>query len=156
MTLNLEAGYSWFNVKSNYHDSRFIGLASFEKRLEHDRFTIRVAKEYQAQFTSDRYGTYYNTSGSVSWEKALLKGWTSTVRYSIENIKPTGNTRAEEETDTNGTFIIAWSPVEQFELDWKPISYFLISLNYEHLETDYETSGTARENRYRVVTEVRF
>ncbi len=55
-----------------------------------------------------------------------------------------------------GSLSIEWNPLEQFSLNWSPLEYILVALNYEYLRTEYEILGTARENRYRVMTEVRF
>ncbi len=136
--------------------SAFVGRASLEKELEHDRFSARLAREYTSDFTTDRYGTYETTSGSLAWEKDFLKGWTYTLSYSMEKRKPTGDTGEEEETDTAGSVSIGWNPVEQFALNWRPLEDLFVTMSYEHLMTEYEISGTARENRYRVMTEVRF
>ena len=149
-------GYRWVAVEDRDRDTAFVGSASLEKDLEHDRFSMSISREYTSDFTTDRYGTYETTAGSLEWEKDFLKGWTSTVHYSMDKRRPTGDTLEEEETDTTGSLTIAWNPVEQLALDWNPIEYLLVSMTYEHLATEYETSGTARENRYRVMTEVRF
>lgn len=149
-------GYRWIVEEDRVQDTAFVGSASLEKSLEHDRITVRVAKEYTSEFTTDRYGTYDTTSASLDWVRDFLKGWTSTVHCAVDKRKPTGDTQDEDETDATGSFTVAWNPIEQFALAWKPIEYLLLSVGYEHLLTEYETSGTARENRYRVMTEVRF
>lgn len=180
MTLSLDAGYSWLVtefqtralraptsslrptgsswvvVKDRDRATAFVGSASLDKELEHDRFSMHIAREYTSEFTTDLYGTYETTSGSLVWEKDVLKGWTSTVHLSMDRRRPTGDTDDEEETDTTGSLSIGWNPVEQFALNWSPLNYVMISLSYEYLRTEYETSGTARENRYRVMVEVRY
>jgi len=149
-------GYRWVMVKERDRASAFVGSALLEKELEHDRFSLRVAREYTSEFTTDRYGTYETTSGSLAWEKDFLRGWSYTLGCSLDKRKPTGQTVEEEETDTVGSLSIEWNPLEQFSLNWSPLEYILVALNYEYLRTEYEILGTARENRYRVMTEVRF
>ncbi len=155
-TLDLEAGNSWLVMEDQDRESMFVGRASLEKAMENDRFSVSISKEYTSEYTTDRYGTYDTASGTLGWEKDLLRGWTSALHYSIDRRRPTRETLGEEETDATGSLALSWNPVEQLALNWNPIEYLMLSVNYEHLRTKYEISGTARENRYRVMAEVRF
>lgn len=148
--------YRWVVVEDEDSETEFTGSASLEKSLEHDRFSLRIAKEYTSEFTTNRYGSYDTTSGSLDWEKTFWRGWTATARGSWVRRKPTRGTEEEETTDTTGAFTIGWNPIEHLALRWEPISFLVLSLSYEHLTTEYETSGTARENRYGVMAEVRY
>jgi hypothetical protein len=115
-----------------------------------------VAKEYSSEFTTNRYGTYDTTSAVIDWYRDIARGLSTTARVTMEQRRPVGGTVDEDQTDATGGLSITWNPAEDLALSWHPIEDILVSLSYDHLRTKYETSGTARENRYRVMVEVRY
>jgi len=156
ITLGMEGGGRWLVMEDQDRESGFAGSASLAKVLEHDRLNLRVAKEYSSEFTTNRYGTYDTTSVDFDWYRDISRGFSSTARFSLEKRRPVGGTVDEEQTDGTGGLSISWNPVENITLSWDPVESILVTLSYDHLRTKYETSGTARENRYRVMVEVRY
>ncbi len=156
ITLRMEGGCRWLVTEGQDRETGFAGSAFLAKDLEHDRFSLRVAKEYTSEFTTNRYGTYDTTSGSFEWHRDIDRGLSTAARYSVDRRRPVRGTDDEDQTDDNAGFTIDWNPVEAYALSWDPIEEVLVTLAYNHLRTKYETSGTARENRYRVMVEVRY
>ncbi|HPC48176.1 MAG TPA: hypothetical protein PLW83_09025, partial [Deltaproteobacteria bacterium] len=155
-TFTAEGGAGLIDPEGYDAETTFVGSASLEKGLEHDRFLLRGEKSYTSEFTTSHYGTYDTTSAEFSWERRLHAAWTSTARLSFDRRRPTGATIDQEERDASAGISLVWNPVEQFHVNWRPIETLTVSLNWRYLRTSYETSGVARENRYGTVVEVRF
>ncbi len=156
ITLRMEGGCRWLVTEGQDRETGFAGSASLTKDLENDRFSLRVAKEYTSEFTTNRYGTYDTTSGSFEWHRDIDRGFSTSARYSMDRRRPVRGTDDEDQTDANAGLTLDWNPVEAYALSWDPVEAVIVSLAYNHLRTKYETSGTARENRYRMVIEVRY
>jgi hypothetical protein len=156
-TLSAEAGAGRLDVEGEDTRNTYVGTASLEKQLEYDRFTLSGSKAYTSEFTASHYGIYDTSSAALSWERQLHKGWTSRTSLGYEKRKPVSGTEyEEEEKDTTGAVSFEWRPIEQFDLNWQPMERLTVSTSYTYLRTEYESSGTARENRYGVMAEVRF
>jgi hypothetical protein len=158
-TLNLAAGQDWFVTKHQDRESIYSLDGSIEYAVRRDRATVRLTKGYQAQFTSNLYGIYETKTATVSLQKELIQTLAGIIDLSIirttpafelpENLPPGMfglDISTQEETDSIG----------RFTLQWDPNRYVTISGIYEHLQHDYEVSDTVRENRYRMVFEVRY
>ena len=145
-TMTIGGGYSWLIIEQQDRQSAYNALLSLVKTQNNDRFNLSLAKEYSADFTTNRYGTFDTKSASLAWQRQWWKEWSSNTGISIIKRKPTNGTLGENETDYTTSFTLAW----------KPIEYFTTDLTYEHLQTKFETSGTARENRYKLEAGVRY
>jgi hypothetical protein len=145
-TLVMGGGYSWLVMEGEDRETGYITQASLTRNEEKDRFTLEASKRISAEFTVDRYGNYDNTTASLMWERRWVEEWSTITEFSYDKEKPMARTPGQDETDYSG----------QFTLRWEPIRYLTASLIYNHLRTEYETTGTAQENRYRVVVEVRY
>ena len=144
--MSVGGGYTWLITEHLDRQSVYLANATIEKNLKDDRFHLSVAKEFSAEFTTNRYGTYDTKSASLIWDRQWLQTWSTSTRASISDRKPTAGTPGLDETDT----------VLGFRVTWKPIEYFTSNIMYDHLQSKYETSGTARENRYMMMIEVRY
>jgi hypothetical protein len=144
--ISTTGGYSWLIMEQQDRQASYIARVSLDKSLQDDRFHLSMAKEYTAEFTTNRYGTYDTKTASLSWIRQWLQTWSSSTGLSILKRIPSMGTTGEEETDSNASI----------SLTWKPIEYFTGDLIFEHLQTKYRTSGTARENRYTMTIEVRY
>jgi hypothetical protein len=139
-------GRSWLVMEHQDRQTTYNMSVSLVHAVEHDRLAVSLSKGYTSEFTTDRYGTYDTTTASMTWEKGLLRTLTGSTGLNIENRKPTTGTAGEDETDI----------VARASLSWNPIEYATATASYEHLQTEYEVSDTERENRYRMVVEVRY
>ncbi len=139
-------GYSWLIMEKRDRQSTYIARLSLDKSLAEDQFHLSVAKEYTAEFTTTLYGTYDTKTASLSWIRQWLQAWSSSTGFSISKRIPTTGTPGENETDS----------VANVTVTWRPIEYFTGNIIYEHLQTKYESSDTVKENRYRLVMEVRY
>jgi hypothetical protein len=144
--MSVTGGYSWLIMEQQDHQASYIARVSLDKNLKEDRFHLSIAKEYTAEFSTNRYGTYDTKTASFSWVRQWVQTWSSSTGLSISKRIPSMGTSGEDETDSNANI----------SLTWRPIEYFTGDLIYEHLQTKYRTSGTARENRYKMTVEVRY
>ena len=144
--ISATGGYSRLIMERQDRQSAYIARVSLDKSLPDDRFHLSMAKEYTAEFTTDFYGTYDTKTASISWIRRWLQAWSSSTEFSISRRIPTTGTAGDNETDS----------VANISVTWKPIEYFTGNIIYEHLQTSYESSDTVKENRYRLVMEVRY
>ncbi len=145
-TMIIGGGYSWLIIEGQDLHTAYLANASLEKIVEKNRFSLQITKQLVAEFTSVLYGNYDSTIASLLWERQWVEEWSTDTSLSIDSERPIGNTPGENET----------SSIAHIALNWEPIHQFTAGLNYDHLQTKYETTGTARENRYRVTGEVRY
>ncbi|HOM29808.1 MAG TPA: hypothetical protein PLS81_10180 [Deltaproteobacteria bacterium] len=157
-TFLAEAGAGRVDAEGVGAESTFAGSAAVEKQLAEDRFALRASKAYTSEFTTSRYGSYDTTSFSLDWERRVSRGLTARSNVVYERRKPVREAAQdeEEERDGSGTVSIEWLPMEHLHLDWRPLERISLTARYTYLRTAYETSGTARENRYGLMAEVRF
>ncbi len=146
INISVGGGYNWLVMEDEDRESAFYANASFEKNLRDDRVSMHIAREYSAEFTVDNYGSYDTLSAEALWHKRWLEHWSTTAGISADRSRPIGDTLDQTETDSSAHAELVWEPLEQFTA----------TLSYRYLKTRYETSGTARENRYRMVVEVRY
>ena len=135
-------------MKMEHEDRQGTYTAELEITTEtrYNVFSLSVSKGYEAEFTTDRYGTYDTRTATLAWDRTLTQDLVSSVALSFEDSKPTSDTDEEEEKDFVGRCSLAWSP-----------STHLSALAlYEHLQHGYEISDTQRENRYRIIIEVQY
>ena len=144
--MSVTGGYSWLIMEQQDRQASYIARVSLDKSLKEDRFHLSIAKEYTAEFSTNRYGTYDTKTASISWVRQWLQTWSSSTGLSISKRIPSMGTSGEDETDSNANV----------SLTWRPIEYFTGNIIYEHLQTKYRISGTARENRYTMTVEVRY
>jgi len=144
--ISATGGYSWLIIEQQDRQASYIARVSVDKRLKEDRFLLSIAKEYSTEFTTNRYGTYDTKTASLSWVRQWLPTWSSSTRLSITKRIASMGTAGEDEMDSNANISLTWNPIE----------YFTGELIYEHLQTKYWISGTARENRYTMKAEVRY
>lgn len=145
-TMNATGGYSWLIMEHQDRQAAYIARCTFDETLQDDRFHLSIAKEYTAEFTSNLYGTYDTRIASLSWERQWFQGWSSSMALAVSKRKVASGTPGQDQTDSNAHAALTWMPVE----------YFTGSIHYERHQIDYEISGTARENRYRMMIEVRY
>lgn len=157
-TLNLAAGEDWYITKHQDRQSIYSLDGSLGYAARNDRASVHLSKGYQAQFTSNLYGIYETKSATVSLQKEIVETLAGIIDLSIirttpafevpDNLPPGffQNISTEEETDSMG----------RATLRWDPNKYVTLSAIYEHLMHDYEISDSVRENRYRMVLEVRY
>jgi hypothetical protein len=107
---------------------------------------VSLAKEYTTEFTDNRYGTYDTKTASLTWIRQWLQAWSTSTGFTLSERKPSAETLEEDETESTTNVSLTWTPIE----------YFTGNVIYEHLQTNYESSDTVRENRYRLVMEVRY
>jgi hypothetical protein len=145
-SIDIRGGYSWLFTEHQDRQTDYTAHLSLDKRQDYNRFNLIIAKEYTSEFTNTFYGTYDTTSMKLAWDRQWLKEWSSAMAISAYKRRPTNGTAGEDETDS----------AAHVKLNWNPNEYFTGSLSYDHLITKYETSGTARENRYMMAIEVRY
>jgi hypothetical protein len=145
-SFSASGGLSWLVMEHQDRQTTYNMSVSLVHAVERDSLAVSVSKGYTSEFTTDRYGTYDTRTASMTWEKGLLRTLTGSTGLSIENRKPTTGTEGEEETDI----------VARASLSWNPVEYATTTASYGHLQTEYEGSDTERENRYRMVVEVRY
>ena len=148
-SLSASGGQSWLVMEHQDRETIYTTSATLEYAVERDRLAISVSKGYTSEFTTTRYGTYDTRSATLTLEKGLLTTLTGSTELSVEKRKPTTGTGGEEYTDTSTRASLAWVP-------WAPRDYATVTATYEHLQTEYEISDTVRENRYRMIVEVRY
>jgi hypothetical protein len=144
--ISATGGYSWLIMEKQDRQSAYIARVSLDKSLKEDQFHLSISKEYTSEFTTNRYGTYDTKTASLSWVRQWLQAWSSSTGLSISKLIHSTEASGEDETDSNANISLTWNPIE----------YFTGDLMYEHLQTKYRTSGTARENRYTMTVEVRY
>ncbi len=144
--MSATGGYSWLVMEKMDRETAYLARLSLDKSLADDRFHVSVAKEYTTEFTTSRYGTYDTKSASLSWTRQWLRAWSSSMIIGISKRRPTTGTAEADETDSNANV----------SLNWVPNQYFTGNIIYEHLQSREESSDTAKENRYRIVMEVRY
>ncbi len=144
--ISATGGYSWLIMEKRDRQSTYLVRLSLDKSLAEDQFHLSMAKEYTSEFTSNLYGTYDTKTASVSWTRQWLQAWSSSTGLNISKRRPTTGTPGENETDS----------VANVSVTWRPIEYFTGNIIYDHLQTKYESSDTVKENRYRLVMEVRY
>ena len=149
------AGKSWLVTEHQDRQSIYSLKASLNYTAQQDRFTAAVAKGYTAQFTSNLYGIYETKSATLLFQKGIVSTLVGIIDFNIIKTVPSFNTNEiipglttnrEKETDTVGRATLVWDPNK----------YVTTKLIYEHLQHDFEIEGTERENRYRMVLEVRY
>ncbi|MGO9147820.1 MAG: hypothetical protein ACLQDF_15795 [Desulfomonilia bacterium] len=145
-TVIVKGGYSW--LEGQDHETAYLANASLEKVVDKNRFSLQVSKQLSAQFNIglNLNGNYDSTTASLLWERHWLEKLSTTISMSLDNERPIGSTQGENET-ISGTHLT---------LTWEPIKYLAANLMYEHLQTKYEISGTARENRYSTMVKVQY
>jgi hypothetical protein len=146
-TVIVGGGYSWLSMVGHDHTA-YSANASLEKVVDKNRFSLQVSKQLSAEFAMDQnlYGNYNSTTASLLWERHWLEKLSTKMSMSLDNERPIGSTQGENETISGANLTLTWAPIK----------YLTANLMYDHLQTKYETSGTARENRYRTMVEVRY
>jgi hypothetical protein len=147
-TMSATGGYNWFIMENEDVQGENIARLSLDKTFQDDSFHFRIAKEYTSDYdyVVDRYGTFDTRSADLTWIRHWLQAWSSSVGFDITKRRPISGTIGEFEIDSNA----------RVSVTWKPIEYFTGNIIYEHLQTNYESSDTVKENRYRLVVEVRY
>jgi hypothetical protein len=146
----LSGGYNWFVMRGMDREGAYAIRGEVTTRTLNDVFTIRVAREYTAEFTTDQYGTYDSRTASASWERTLLRDLRLLSTITYEDRKPVSAVDltfpVQEEKDFAG----------MISLNWTPLRYLNVTPSYEHRERIFEIADTERENRYRIIAEVRY
>ncbi|HQJ08451.1 MAG TPA: hypothetical protein PLF54_05580 [Deltaproteobacteria bacterium] len=149
----LSGGYSWVDMEGIDREGSYVTRAELTTRTLVDVITIRIAREYTAEFTADRFGTYDTRTVFASWERTLLRDLVLLSTISYEDRKPVSaveltypDQEDQEEKEYSG----------MISLNWTPLRYLSITPSYEHRQRDFETADTQRENRYRIIAEVRY
>ncbi len=145
-TMSATGGYSWLIIENQDSQDSYLARLSLDKSMGDDRFNVSLAKEYTTEFTDNRYGTYDTKTASLTWIRQWLQAWSTSTGFTISERKPSAETQEEDETEST----------TNVSLTWRPIEYFTGNIIYEHLETRYESSDTVKENRYRLVMEIRY
>ena len=145
-TMSATGGYSWLIIENQDRQNAYLARLSLDKSLADDRFNVSLAKEYTTEFTDNRYGTYDTKTASLTWIRQWLQAWSTSTGFTLSERKPSAETLEEDETESTTNVSLTWTPIE----------YFTGNVIYEHLQTNYESSDTVRENRYRLVMEVRY
>jgi len=145
-TMSATGGYSWLFIENQDRQNAYLARLSLDKSLADDRFNVSLAKEYTTEFTDNRYGTYDTKTASLTWIRQWLQAWSTSTGFTLSERKPSAETLEEDETESTTNVSLTWTPIE----------YFTGNVIYEHLQTNYESSDTVRENRYRLVMEVRY
>ena len=145
-SMSASGGYSWLVMENQDRQGIYFMNASVEHVFEKDTITMALSKGYTAQFTTNLYGTYDTKTASLTWEKRLLAGLSSSAELTYQRTIPAKGTTGEEQTDTGARASLVWNPIEYLKTD----------LSYQHLQHKFETTGTSRENRYRMSAEVRY
>jgi hypothetical protein len=145
-TISATGGYNWVIMENEDLHGENTERLSLDKTLQDDRFHFSIGKEYTSDFTASQYGTYDTRTAELSWIRQWLQAWSSSVGFNISKRRPISGTIGEFEIDSNAHVSVAWTPIE----------YFTGNVIYEHLQTNYESSDTVKENRYRLVMEVRY
>lgn len=148
--LLLSGGYNWFIMHGMDRQGAYATRGELTTRTLNDVFAIRVAREYVAEFTADRYGTYDSRTLSASWERTLLKDLRLLSTITYEDRRPVSAIETTSIQQEEKDFIGLVS------LNWNPLRYLSITPSYEHRESEYEIADTERENRYRLIAEVRY
>jgi hypothetical protein len=146
LTMSATGGYNWLIMENEDLQGENIARLSLDKTLQDDRFHFSIGKEYTSDFTASQYGTYDTRTAELSWIRRWLQAWSSSVGFNISKRRPVSGTIGEFEIDSNAHVSLTWTPIE----------YFTGNVIYEHLQTNYESSDTVKENRYRLVMEVRY
>ncbi len=146
----LSGGYSWVDMEGIDREGSYVTRAELASRTLNDVITVRIAREYTAEFTTDHFGTYDTRTADVSWERTLLRDLVLLSTISYEDRKPVSAVDLtypdQEEKDFIG----------MISLTWTPLRYLRIIPSYEHRQRDFEIADTQRENRYRIIAEVRY
>jgi hypothetical protein len=146
LTMSATGGYNWFIAENEDPQGENILGLSLDKTLQDDSFHFSIGKEYTSDFTANRYGTYDTRTAELSWIRRWIQAWSSSLGFNISKRRPVSGTVGEFEIDSNAHVSVTWIPIE----------YFTGNVIYEHLQTNYESSDTVRENRYRLVMEARY
>jgi hypothetical protein len=146
----LSAGYTWLTMEDMDREQTYALRGELRHETPFNMLSLRASREYVAEFTTDRYGTYEARSVYFTWERSLLKDLKLMSNITYEERKPvSGNTLSpvqEKEQDISGLVSLAWNPLR----------YLFITPGYEHYERIRENEDTETENRYKVVVEVRY
>lgn len=146
----LSGGYNWLSIKGMDREGTYATRGELTTRTLYDTFSVRVSREYVAEFTTDRYGTYEARSLYGSWERALLRDLRLLSTITYEERKPVSAVETAAISGWEDDFTGLVSMV------WTPLRYVNITGTYEHFERKREIIDTERENRYRVSAEVRY
>lgn len=149
-SVRLSGGYSWLTMEGADREQSFAARGELTTRTQNDTLSIRVSREYTAEFTTDRYGTYDARSIYASWERTLLRDLMFQSNITYEERKPVSDVGFNAITgkEENITGVVSFN--------WTPLRYLSIRPSYEHLERIREVSDTVKENRYRIIAEVRY
>lgn len=148
--LMLSGGYSWLTMEDMDSEQSYAVRGELRNENPYGIITLRISREYVAEFTTDRYGVYEARSAYLTWERSLLRDLTLTSNITYEERTPVSGTESSfldgEEKDYSGLISLRWNPVR----------YLIITPGYERYEQHHEYTDTEKENRYRVVVEVRY
>lgn len=148
--LMLSGGYSWLTMEDMDSEQSYAARGELRSESPSGTITLRVSREYVAEFTTDRYGVYEARSAYLTWEWFLLRDLTLTTNITYEERNPVSGTEVSDlegqEEDYSGLISLRWNPVR----------YLIITPGYERYEQHHEYTDTEKENRYRVVVEVRY
>jgi hypothetical protein len=149
------AGKSWLVLEHSDRQSIYSMNATLNYTALQDMVALSVSKAYEAQFTSNLYGIYNTKSATLLLQKGIMRTLVGIIDFSLIRTIPISNanelipvlvTHREDETDTVG----------RASLVWDPNKYLTVKGIYEYLQHDFEIADTERENRYRMVLEVRY
>lgn len=149
-TTRLSAGYSWLSMEEQEREGNFAARGEITKRTEDDTFSVRISREYTSEFTEDRSGAYDARSIYASWERTLLRDLRLLSNITYEERKPVSGDELTFTVGEEKTFSGILS------LNWTPLEYLSVRPSYEHMERRREIIDTVRENRYRIIAEVRY
>jgi hypothetical protein len=150
--LTFSGGYNWLTMEDVDREQAFATRSELRSQTPYGLLTVRVTREYAAEFTVDRYGIYEARSVYGTWERSLLRDLRLSFNITYEERKPvSGNDSSpvqNKEQDYSGLISLNWNP-EQYE-------FLTVTPGYEHYERLREHTETEKENRYRVIVEVRY
>jgi hypothetical protein len=160
MDLSLSGGYNWLSMEDLDNERTHLARGEITYHTQYDTLALRASREYEAEFTEDRYGIYDTRSVELSWRRDMLRELFLMTTVSYDQRKPVSDvdaySRIEDEKDFAGSI----------SLNWTLFEHLIITPSYRRLhrvveETDITIPGhtvteTERENRYMIRVEVRY
>jgi hypothetical protein len=146
----LSVGYNWLNAEDMDSEQSYALRGEVTTRTQYDVFSLRISREYLAEFTTDRYGTYEARSLYASWSRSLLRELVLSSNITYEERKPVSVNEFSSITEDEDDFSF------RIALTWNPLRYVFLTPSYEHFRRERENLDTETENRYRIIAEVRY
>lgn len=168
-SMTASIGHSWLRAEeTDNYETTDAGLG-LTHHTGDDTLTAHASQGYAYEYTSteDTSGIAKTTAYDIAWEHAFTTSFLATLGSGVTKREYIDSVE-EDGTDITHRFSLIYrylprravqepttQPTEQLSV-LGTLPRLEARATYEHLQHDYETSDTVRENRYGITVEVRY